>query len=285
LAIYAGLFVWPVARSFTLVFYEWSGRGPVGDFAGLVNVRRLWGDEAFRDAVGHSLLIFVVLVVATNTVSLALASLLNRPLRFRSVYRAIIVLPYVLSPLVVGFIWILILSPEIGLLNPALRSVGLEELERTWLADSRFALPWISVALAWQWNGLATLIFLAGFQGVRPELLEAARLDGANERQVFRHVVVPQLAPAFTIANVLAAIFALRAFDLVYVIGGPLGAPEGSTTVISTVIYGTAFGQTSFSSDIDMSYAMTQGIVQFLFVGAIALTLLLYFGKRERDAR
>jgi len=283
--VYGMFFILPVVQSFTLAFFEWSGLGPVGDFVGAGNFAKLATDDAFLAAIAHSFIILGVLVLITNTFSLALASLLNRPLRFRGLFRAIIVLPYVLSPLVVGFIWVLILSPDIGLLNPALEAIGLGALQHAWLADPAFALPWIAVALAWQWNGLATLIFLTGFQDVRQDLLEAARLDGAHEFQVFRQVIVPQLAPAFTIANVLAAIFALRAFDLVYVIGGPLGAPAGSTTVISTIIFGTAFGRTSFSSDINMAYAMTQGVAQFLLVGVIAVGLLLYFGRRERNVR
>jgi len=285
IALYTVFFIWPVVSSFALSLYSWKGIGSIGPFVGLDNFGRLLSDEAFGAAVWHSVFILVVLLVVTNTVSVVIAALLNRPSALRGFYRAVIVLPYVLSPLVVGFIWVLLLSPDIGLVNPMLEAIGLGELRHSWLSDPNTALPWIAVAMAWQWSGLASLIFLTGFQDVREELLEAARMDGASPFREFWSITVPQLAPAFTIANVLGAVFALRAFDIVYVIGGPLGAPAGSTTVMSTVIYGTAFGQTAFSSNTDMSYAMTQGIAQFFFVGIIAVGLLLYFARRERGAR
>jgi raffinose/stachyose/melibiose transport system permease protein len=283
--LYSVFFIWPVFNSFGLSLFHWRGIGPIRPPIGFDNFVRLASDASFGAAVWHSIVILIVLLVVTNTISVAIARLLNRPSRLRGFYRAVIVLPYVLSPLVVGFIWVLLLSPDIGLVNPLLEQIGLGDLRHSWLSDPATALPWIAVAMAWQWSGLASLIFLTGFQDVREELLEAARMDGASPLREFWSITVPQLAPAFTVANVLGAVFALRAFDIVYVIGGPLGAPAGSTTVMSTVIYGTAFGQTAFSSNTDMSYAMTQGIAQFGFVGIIAIGLLLYFARRERSAR
>ena len=127
--------------------------------------------------------------------------------------------------------------------------MGLGSLQHTWLADPSTALPAIIVALAWQWNALATVIFMAGLQNVPPEMREAAVTDGASTLRVFRHVTLPYLAPAFTVVNVLLAIFAFRAFDLVYVIGGAIGAPNGATLVMGTVIYGNAFGKGSYVDD------------------------------------
>jgi raffinose/stachyose/melibiose transport system permease protein len=239
-------------------------------------------DHLFREAALHNLWIFLVLFVITNTISLGVAVLLDRKSRVRGIYRAIIFLPYVLSPLVTGFIWEVMLSPNIGAVNPMLKDIGLGSLQHAWLADQRFALPVLIAALAWQWNALATVIFMAGLQNVPPEMREAAVTDGANSVNVFRHVTLPYLAPAFTVVNVLLAIYAFRAFDLPYVIGGPLGAPNGATLVMGTKIYGDAFGRDGFTVQTQMSYAMAEGIFLFTLLGLVAAIMLLYLARRER---
>jgi raffinose/stachyose/melibiose transport system permease protein len=280
--LYGGFFLLPTLGSYWLALYNWTGLGPIGRFYGIHNFTRVLHDHAFWGAALHNVWIFVVLFAITNTISLGIAVLLDRKSRVRGVYRAIVFLPYVLSPLVTGFIWEVMLSPNIGVVNPMLKDVGLGSLQHAWLADSRFAL-WVMVgALAWQWNALATVIFMAGLQNVPPEMREAAVTDGATTLRVFRHVTLPYLAPAFTVVNVLLAIYAFRAFDLPYVIGGPLGAPNGATLVMGTQIYGDAFGRTGFTVQTQMSYAMAEGIFLFTILGVIAALMLVYLARRER---
>ena len=280
--LYGAFFVLPTLGSYWLSLYDWSGLGPLGHFVGLDNFGEVLRDHEFRRSALHNVWIFLVLLAVTNTVSLGLAILLDRKSRVRGIYRAIIFLPYVLSPLVTGFIFEILLSPNIGVLNPGLEAVGLGSLQHAWLADKRLALGVIIVALAWQWNALATVIFMAGLQNVPPEMKEAAVTDGAGGFSVFRFVTLPYLAPAFTVVNVLLAIYAFRAFDLVYVIGGPIGAPNGATLVMGTAIYGDAFGKGAYAVTTRMSYAMAEGIFLFTILGVIAAILLLYLGRRER---
>jgi raffinose/stachyose/melibiose transport system permease protein len=281
-ALYLAFFIVPTLASYWLAMYDWSGLGPIGEFIGLDNFKRVFEDGEFRSAALHNVWIFIALFVMTNTLSLFLAVLLDRKSWMRGPYRAIIFLPYILSPVVTGFIFEVLLSPNIGVVNPGLEAVGLGALQHTWLADPSTALAAITVALAWQWNALATVIFMAGLQNVPPEMKEAAVTDGATTMGVFRHVTLPYLAPAFTVVNVLLAIFAFRAFDLVYVIGGAIGAPNGATLVMGTVIYGNAFGKGSYVDTTQMSYAMAQGIVLFVFLGVVAAVLLVYLSRRER---
>jgi raffinose/stachyose/melibiose transport system permease protein len=282
IVLYGAFFILPTLGSYWLSLYDWSGLGPIGHFAGFHNFREVLGDHEFLRSALHNVWIFVVLFAVTNTVSLGLAVLLDRKSRARGIYRAIIFLPYVLSPLVTGFIFEILVSPNIGVVNPGLKDIGLGSLQHAWLADKRFALAVIIVALAWQWNALATVIFMAGLQNVPPEMREAAVTDGASSFRVFRHVTLPFLAPAFTVVNVLLAIYAFRAFDLVYVIGGPLGAPNGATLVMGTAIYGDAFGKGAFAVTTRMSYAMAEGIFLFTILGVLAAIMLLYLSRRER---
>jgi raffinose/stachyose/melibiose transport system permease protein len=280
--LYGGFFILPTLGSYWLALYNWSGLGPIGNFIGLHNFGLALHSSTFRSAALHNLWIFISLAVITNTISLGSAVLLDRKSRVRNVYRAIVFLPYVLSPLVTGFIWEVLLSPNIGAVNPALRAVGLGFLQHDWLADTRFALPVVITALAWQWNALATVIFMAGLQNVPPEMREAAVTDGASDFKVFWHVTLPYLAPAFTIVNVLLAIYAFRVFDLVYVLGGPIGAPGGATLVLGTEIYGDAFGRGAFNSATRLSYAMAEGVLLFTVIGVIAAVLLIVLARRER---
>jgi raffinose/stachyose/melibiose transport system permease protein len=281
--VYGVFFVLPTLGSFWLALYNWSGLGPLGGFIGLHNFVLVFHDHQFLRSALHNLWIFVVLFAITNTVSLGLAILLDRKSRVRGVYRAIIFLPYVLSPLVTGFIWEVMLSPNIGVVNPMLKDIGLGSLQHAWLADQGYSLAAVILALGWQWNALATVIFMAGLQNVPSEMREAAVTDGATSARVFRHVTLPHLAPAFTIVNVLLAIYSFRAFDLVYVIGGPAGAPAGATLVMGTKIYGDAFGIGSYSTATRMSYAMAEGIVLFTLLGLIAAVMLVYLARRERN--
>jgi raffinose/stachyose/melibiose transport system permease protein len=281
--VYGGFFVLPTLGSFWLSLYNWSGLGPLGRFIGLHNFVLVFHDSQFLRAAEHNLWIFLALFAITNTVSLGLAVLLDRRSRMRGVYRAIIFLPYVLSPLVTGFIWEVMLSPNIGVVNPMLKDIGLGSLQHAWLADQGYSLAAVVLALGWQWNALATVIFMAGLQNVPPEMREAAVTDGASSFRVFRHVTLPHLAPALTIVNVLLAIYSFRAFDLVYVIGGPAGAPGGATLVLGTKIYGDAFGVGAFSTTTNMSYAMAEGMVLFTLLGLIAAAMLVYLARRERN--
>jgi ABC-type sugar transport system permease subunit len=282
LVLYIGFLILPMVASVPLSLFDWSGAGPIRSFVGLDNFSKALHDEQFRSAALHNLWLFVVLFVFTNVVSLGLAILLDRRYALRDLYRAIIFLPYVFSTIAIGFVWQLILSPSIGILNPALEAVGLGGLQHTWLADPKSALWVLIAAFAWQWNALATVTFLAGLQSVPTDLREAARIDGAREWQVLRDVTLPALAPAFTTVNVLLLIFAFRAFELAYVITGPVGAPGGATLLMGVDIYSNAFPAGTYGATSSLSYAMAQGVLLSITLGALAFAMLAYLTRRER---
>jgi raffinose/stachyose/melibiose transport system permease protein len=284
--LYVGFLILPMAASVPLALFDWSGAGPIRHFVGLDNFSHALKDADFRSAALHNVWLFVALFVFTNLVSLGLALLLNRRFALRGVYRAIIFLPYVFSTIAIGFIWQLILSPNIGILNPALHAVGLGALQRDWLGDPGSALWVLTGAFAWQWNALATVTFLAGLQSVATELQDAARIDGAREWRVLRDVTLPSLAPAFTTVNVLLVIFAFRAFELAYVITGAQGAPGGATLLMGVDIYRNAFSTGgSYGGTASMSYAMAQGVLLSIVLGALAFGMLALLSRRERRVR
>jgi ABC-type sugar transport system permease subunit len=286
LLLYVGFLILPTLGSVPLSLFDWSGAGPIQHFVGFGNFSTAFHDAQFRSAALHNVWLFVALCAFTNVVSLGLALLLDRSYRLRDVYRAIIFLPYVCSTIAIGFIWQLVLSPNIGILNPALKAVGLGALRHDWLADPRTALWVLIAAFAWQWNALATVTFLAGLQNVPQELRDAARIDGARSWRVLKDVTIPALAPAFTTVNVLLVIFAFRAFELAYVITGPIGAPAGATLLMGVSIYTNAFSTgSSFGGTTSLSYAMAQGVLLSVTLGVVALAMLVVLSRRERRVR
>jgi ABC-type sugar transport system permease subunit len=282
---YSILFIYPTLRAFYLSVFDWSGLGPMGDPIGLRNFRRLLTNDRFWNAATNSAKLFAVIFLLQNTVSLGLALLLNRKTRMTHVYRTIIFLPVVISAVATGIIWVLMLDPQIGVINPVLEDIGLGALQQGWQSDPDWAMKTVYLVQFWQWNGMAVVLYLAGLQNVPDELSQAARVDGANRWRVFRDVTFPMLAPAFTIVTVLAFILIFRAFDLTYVLTGPQGAPGGHTHVIGVLIYGDAFGTSGFSSQPRMSYAVAEGVTLFVFLAGVSGLLIRALGRREESIK
>jgi raffinose/stachyose/melibiose transport system permease protein len=281
LLAYSVLFVYPTIRAFYLSVFDWSGVGAVGSFVGLRQFGELLQSNRFWAAARHSGELFAFIFVFQNTVSLGLALMLNRRSTMTHIYRAIIFLPVIVSAVATGIIWILMLDPVIGIVNPVLQQIGLGALQREWQADISFAMPTIMVVQAWQWNGMAVVLYLAGLQSVPEDLRNAALVDGARPWQVFRDVTFPMLAPAFTVVTVLSFILIFRAFDLIYVLSGAQGAPDGSTLVIGVLIYGDAFGTSGYNSTPRMSYAIAEGVTLFVFLAGVSALLISLLGRRE----
>lgn len=278
---YGIFFIYPTLQAFWLSVFDWSGVGAVGAFIGFQNFATLLQSDRFWRAGLHSLQLFGFIFVFQNTVSLTLAVMLNRRTAMTHVYRAIIFLPVVVSAVATGVIWVLMLDPIIGVVNPVLRDLGLGVLQREWQADQNWAMRTVMLVQAWQWNGMAVVLYLAGLQGVPEDLRHAALLDGAKPWQVFRDVTFPMLAPAFTVVTVLSFILIFRAFDLIYVLSGSTGAPDGATLVIGVLIYGDAFGISGFNSSPKMSYAIAEGVTLFAFLAGVSALLTARLGRRE----
>jgi raffinose/stachyose/melibiose transport system permease protein len=306
LIAYGLLFVYPTIWAFKLSLFDWRGGSDIGSlnsllspagvwhlitdwsgvpglwgFVGLANFTELLHSPRFWNASLNSAKLFLFIFLFQNTVSLALALLLNRRSRMTHVYRAIIFLPVIMSAVATGIIWVMMLDPLIGAVNPFLRDIGLAGLQHEWQADPKYALLTVMIVQAWQANGMAVVLYLAGLQNVPEDLINAARVDGANRWRVFRDVTFPLLAPAFTIVTVMSFILIFRAFDLPYVLGGAQGAPDGHTLVIGVLIYGDAFGVSGFNAMSRMSYAIAEGLTLFIFLAGVSGLLLKALGRRE----
>jgi raffinose/stachyose/melibiose transport system permease protein len=278
-----GLFVlYPTLSAFWLSLYNWSGFGTRMSFVGLANFQEVLTSPAVYWAGWHNLVFFIAIFIFQNTVGLFLAVQLDARPRFVEVYRAILFLPVIISLVAIGFIWSLMLSPNIGFLNPLLKDLGLGLLARPWMSDTVWALPTVIAVQAWHSLGWSIVIYLAGLQNVPHELREAAEIDGANGWQRFWQVTFPLLAPAFTSLTVLTFIQIFRVFDVVYVLAGPIGSPAGATDVLGTLIYRTAFDVSAMTtSTARFSYAIAISVTLFVVLGIVSTLLLIGLRRRE----
>lgn len=280
LTLYGLLIVVPLATAFYYGFFRWEGTQRA-QFAGLDNYQEVLtryplGDE-IPVALWHNVLFFVGTMAIQNTVGLGLAVLLYRNPRFKRFFQAVFSLPYLISPLIVGYIWSLLLSPSFGPINYMLQSVGLDSWARPWLGDPDTALPVLILVNAWQWIGGPMLIFLAALGGIPKELEEAASLDGASAARAFWSVRFPLLMPAVGVITVLTFIGCFNIFDLVYALGGSDGGPGGAMDVLGLLYYRTAFE--GGTNAIGESSALAMMI--FVLIFGVALVLERFLRRRE----
>jgi raffinose/stachyose/melibiose transport system permease protein len=225
LVVFLGFVILPVVLAALYSLYNWNGLGPLERFIGIDNYVRALSDPEFQRAIANNFLIVGLSLLIQGPLAIGVALLLSRRLRGRSVFRALIFVPYVLAEVIAGLSWKLLLSPRGGI-NAVLESIGLGDLAQPWLANPEIAFGVMFVIVTWKYLGFAILLMLAGLQGVPQELHEAAAIDGASWWQTQWRITLPLLAPTIRIWAFLSIIGSLQLFDMVWVTtkGGPVGA-------------------------------------------------------------
>ncbi|MRG60004.1 ABC transporter permease subunit [Agromyces sp. CFH 90414] len=283
LILFAVFIAYPLLTALSYSFFDWTGILR-GDFTGLENYVRLFTtlpySEDIPNAFVHNLLLFFGAMVFQNTVGLGLATLLHRTRRFKRFFQTMYTLPYLVSPLVIGYLWSLMLSPLFGPVNAVLRAIGLGELAQPWLGNPQTAIWVVVIVTAWQWIGFPVLLYGAALGGIPEEVDEAASLDGANAWQRFRSVTLPMLVPAIGTVSVLTFIGAMEAFPIPYALGGSQGNPAGATDVLSLLFYRTAF-ESGSSNAIGTSSAIATLLFLFIFGIAILITAIMRRAERK----
>ncbi|MDX3072905.1 carbohydrate ABC transporter permease [Streptomyces sp. NPDC088354] len=239
-------FVWlPALASMGLSFTSWDGIA-LSDihWTGLENYRQIFTNyPPFWPAVRHNVIWLLFTALLPTPFGIFLAYQLDRKLRFTRVYQTAIFLPMVLSLAVVGLIWEIIYNPDSGLLDGIVNAVAPGH-HIDWLGDPDLNLWSVLVASAWRHTGYIMILYLAGLKGFDPALKEAAALDGANGRQTFLKVVFPALRPVNVVILVVTVMESLRAFDVVYVLGGGVGSKPGME-LLSLLITDNIIGESS----------------------------------------
>ena len=246
-AVYTLFLIYPLIASLALSFF---GDTPDGGraFVGLANLRRLLTDArwapSFWNAVGNNALFFVVHLLVQNPIGLLLASLLSsQQLRGRGAYRTVLFLPTMLSVVIVGFVWQLILSPIWGVAEGFLVALGQGDWFQPWLGLESSALVTLSLISVWQFYGIPMMLFYVALIGIPRELTESARVDGAGAWRVFWRIKFPLILPVLGVVTVLTFVGNFNAFDLIYTTQGVLAGPDFSTDILGTFFFRTFFGQ------------------------------------------
>lgn len=273
LVIIVGLSLFPAAWAFLLSLQDWNGFAEP-TFVGAENYTRLMSDAEFWDAVRHTAFYVALFVPVSVLAGLFLAVALNRDIALIGLYRTAIFVPFVASAAATGILSTYLFSPQYGLANNVLHRLGLPL--QGWLEDPSQAMLVIAVMSLWGQAAFTTVIYLAALQDVPHDILEAARIDGANAWQTFWRIVWPELAPVTVFVTIWQLIGALQIFDLIYTTtrGGPLDATK-------TIVY--FLWEKAFKS-LEFGYGSAAAYVLFVVTLAITIGLVVYARRRDLEA-
>lgn len=236
-ALYGVFVLLPSVLGLGYSFTDWSGFSDQLHWVGLDNFRRiLEPNSLYMSAIENTVIFTIATITLKTVIALALAVLLtNGVRRLAYAYRAIIYLPALLPMVVVGIVFKSVLDPNVGLLNSTLHSIGLGVLAHQWLTDISIALWSVIGVDTWKGAGYIMVILIAGIHAIPREYYEAAEIDGASGWQAFRRITLPLLMPVLAVTTVLNLLYALRVFDIVYVLTN--GGPGYATDTVYTRIF------------------------------------------------
>jgi raffinose/stachyose/melibiose transport system permease protein len=281
LLLYTIFIVYPLVSALQYSFFDWTGTRQNG-FAGLSNFGDLFtkyplSEQVWR-ALAHNSIFFVGTMLIQTTAGLLFAVLLHRSRRGKRFLQTAYILPHLVSPIVAGYLWSMMLNPQFGAVNAALRGIGLGSLAQPWRGDPHLALPVAILVNAWQWVGFPMLLFAAALAGIPDEYHEAARVDGASAWQSFRRVTFPLLTPVLGIVTVLTFIGNFNILDLIYALQGSSGNPAFSTDVLGLLFYRTAF-QNPDANAIGQSSALA--VCMFVLIFGVSIAATRFFRRME----
>jgi ABC-type sugar transport system permease subunit len=265
-----GVIVYPIIRTFIIsVFRVQSAMATDTPFVGLDNYAKALTNENFWGAMGRTLYFTGVSTALELVLGLAVAGLLNAPLRGRWLFRAIVVIPWAIPTVVNASMWKGILSAQYGSLNAVLSELGIIDQYQIWLGDPWTALNMVILADAWKTTPLVAFFLLAGLTLIPKEIYEAARIDRAGWWRTLRSITLPMLVPSISIVVVLRTVEAFKVFDIIYVM--TRGGPANGTQTIAYYAYVTAFSDQNYGMGSALSYLI---VFVILILSTIYLRML-----------
>lgn len=263
------LSIFPLIFSLVLAFMSWDLSRLEGGvrFIGLKNFATLISDGRFWNTARVTLFFVVGSVGLQYLLGLGLALLLNQEIRFRRFFRVAFLVPMMLTPAAVGYVGRMLFNESMGPINDIVKHLGGPMIP--WLSNSKMALPSLILLDTWEWVPFMTVVLLAGLQSLPPEVFECARVDGANEWHIFRHITFPMLAPVSITVVLIRALEAFKLFDIVMVMtgGGPGTATE--TVTMYAYIVGMKNGNLGYASAIAYSLLIMVIIFSTIFLNSL----------------
>ncbi|MEB4614569.1 carbohydrate ABC transporter permease [Leucobacter sp. M11] len=273
--IYLAIFLLvPLARGIQLSFTDTKLVNPGGgSFVGVDNYTQMLTSEQFWNSFLATVLYTVGTVVFAVLIGTALAVLINRPFRGRTVVRAILTFPYAMPTVAVALIFVWIYNQSSGALNRGIGVLGLGEVG--WLTDPAYGMFSVVLATVWKVFPFVMLVVLASLQSVPEELFEATRIDGADGLSTFRAIVLPHIMPTVRIVALLMTIWSIRRFEIIYLLTG--GGPVESTNTLVINIYRQAF------SSQNLGLAATIGVLGLIL--SLSVTVFFLLVERRENKR
>lgn len=270
--IVLGLMVTPIVHLFTLIAQDidWQDGQAVTRFVGLDNIRAFIANPYYWIGLRNTLLFSVIAVSLQIIFGFALALAVNDMKKVQKLLTAVLLLPIVISPIVIGAMWRLILNKDAGVLNVFLSQWDI--LPPDWLGTPLLAFVSVIVVDVWHWTPFSFLLLLAGLKALPQEVLEAAQLDGCRRWQRFRHVILPMMWPTLLITLMLRVIFSFKVFDEIYLL--TKGGPGTATEMVSYSIYRAFFMEDREGLGAVMSLFT-------FFIVALLLVVLVNIRKRR----
>ena len=277
LIMFLGFVILPVFMAAYYGFFKWKGFGKPnvnGKFIGLENYRIILTDPNFQQALGHTLFIVVASLIIQGPLAILFALLLNQKFKGRAIIRTLIFVPYVVSEVIVGTGWSLILQTS-GALNAILAKFGFAGAD--WISDPKIAIWTLMFIISWKYIGFAVILMIAGMQSIPEELYEAARVDGAGFWRQQCSITLPLLGPTIRIWAFMSIIGSLQLFDLVYIIWGQYVSSTAGTSTMAT--YMVREGRLANN----YGYGSAVAVVIFIISLIIALTYQRLVLSRDLD--
>jgi len=272
-AVFLAMFVIPMILAAVLSFTDWNGYSLNFTFVGWENYIKAFRSPRSIQAAVFTGVIAVVGTILCNAIGLAIAALISGPGRSNTILRTIFFYPYVISALIIGFLWSAMLSPT-GAVNGLLGTLGLPAMP--FLTDPTFAKASVIFTIVWSHFGFNMILFLAGIKSVPAEYYEAATVDGASRWQQFRSITLPLIAPVFTVNLVLTLVGLLKAYDVVLSLTD--GGPAGSTQTIVYQILKDSFANSA------LGFGAAQSMILLVVTAIVGLAVTLVRRRAEQKA-
>lgn len=262
-------FLIPAIYSFGLMFTNYKFMNPNVEFIGLDNIVRLLHDQMFYLSLKNTV-IFLLAVPISIGLGFLIAVVLNQKIYLKKLLRGLYFMPYITSGVAVAFVWMLLFHPKNGPINGFLRSIGVDN-PPGWLSTTTTSMLAIDIIWVWFMLGYNMIIYLAALQEVSPELMEAAKIDGAKRGQILRKIIWPLVSPTTFLLLITGLIMTIKTFGIIQAI--TQGGPGNSTTILSLYVYQNAFRY------YDMGYAATTSWALFILI--LIITLFQWLGQKK----
>ncbi|MFK3960744.1 carbohydrate ABC transporter permease [Pseudalkalibacillus hwajinpoensis] len=272
LIIYLVYVIYPILSTLGYSFYSWDGTNDK-TFIGLDNYIQLFNDAVFWTSLTNNAWVVLTSVFVQIPLGMIMALMLFAPIRGIRLFSSVYFLPFLMSTVAIGLLWVYMFDPINGIINQIVNLLGFENI--AWLSDENTSLIAILLVVVWQFSPFYMILFKAAMVGIGEELYESAQIDGANSWQKFFHITLPLLMPTIVSSSILAIVGSLKAFDIFYIMTG--GGPNHATELMGTYMFKQAF------INFNMGYASAIAFLMFLI--ALVVTVLIQIVDYNRKKK